>query len=261
MGLGAAGKIAEFNAFRDGLSPWDQIRFEELSLLEQTRLADLATLMDLPPDAVGFYLEQTARPGSPLTNLPLADALRVSALAAESGRGAFILDYIGRYGVTDALKIASPEVIRGMTNDQFLVRAQNILRQDAGYNVTPEYVFADYPGSTIGLKSTFITDESAISDIIGNFHRAKTIYVSLNQAIALETALGLKPGTLIDGFRISKISNLNSLDLSYPLKGTEPLFLGPGKGLPGGGTEITINPPVLMDSPNVVDQITVKVHP
>jgi len=148
-----------------------------------------------------------------------------------------------------------------MTSDQFLVQAQNILSQDAGYNVTPEYVFADYPGSTIGLKSTFITNKSAISDIIGDFHGTKTIYVTSDQAVALENALGLKSGSLVNGFRISKISNLDSMDLSYPLEGDPLLFRGPGQGLPGGGTEITINPPVSMDSPNVVDQITIKVYP
>lgn len=37
--------------------------------------------------------------------------------------------------------------------------------------------------------------------------------------------------------------------------------LGLGKVLSGGGTEITVNPPVPMDSPNVVDQIIIKVYP
>jgi hypothetical protein len=125
-----------------------------------------------------------------------------------------------------------------------------------------EDVFANYPGSTIGLKSTFITNEVAISDIIGDFHGTKAIYITFDQAEALENALGLQSGTLVkNGFRISKISNLGNLDLSYPLEGTPPLFLGPGQGLPGGGTEITINPPVSMDSPNVVDQITIMVYP
>jgi len=70
----------------------------------------------------------------------------------------------------------------------------------------------------------------------------------------------LKSGTLVDGFRISKISDLNGLDVSYPLDGNK-LFLGPGKGLPGGGTEMVINPSVPMDSPHVVDQIIIHVYP
>jgi hypothetical protein len=113
MGLGAAGKIAEFNAFRDGLSPSARAAFGELSLLEQTRLANLATRMDLPPAAVEFYLEQTARPGSPLAALPLADALRVSALAEQSGESVFLRDYVTRFGSDESsmaiLRIASPE--------------------------------------------------------------------------------------------------------------------------------------------------------
>jgi hypothetical protein len=258
MGLGAAGKIAEFNAFRDGLSPWDQIRFEELSLLEQTRLADLATLMDLPPDAVGFYLEQTARPGSPLTGLPLADALRVSALAAESGRGAFILDYIGRYGFTDALRLAPPEVIRGMTNESILVQTQEMLSQNTGYNVSPESWFGKYPA--IGPRGTYITNEAAIKNVIGEFQGGGTIKITETQAIHLAQALGLEPKALISGFRISKIVNIKDMGLSYPVGGSD-YFLGPGKGLPGGGPELKIDPSLPMDSPYIVEQITVEVTP
>ena len=50
------------------------------------------------------------------------------------------------------------------------------------------------------------------------------------------------------------------LEIFYPVEGST-LFLGPGQGLPGGGTEMIINPPVPMDSLNVVDQIIIKVYP
>jgi hypothetical protein len=59
MGLGAAGKIAEFNAFRDGLSPSARAAFGELSLLEQTRLADLATRKNVLPETISRYVDLT----------------------------------------------------------------------------------------------------------------------------------------------------------------------------------------------------------
>ena len=207
---------------------------------------------------IEFYLEQTARPGSPLTGLPLADALRVSALAAESGRGAFILDYIGRYGFTDALRLAPPEVIRGMTNESILVQTQEMLSQNTGYNVTPEQWLTTYP--TIGPRGTYITNESAIKNVIGEFEGSKVLQISQADANALEIALGLKPGTLVDGFKILKIVGIKDMNLSYPLDGNE-YFLGPGKGLPGGGPELKIFPSLPTDSPFIVEQITVEVTP
>ena len=109
MTAGLSKQVSEFRAFQERLSPSAQASFQTLSLLEQTRLADLASKMKLSPGAMEFYLTETARPGSPLAELPLTDALRVSNLAAESGRGAFVLDYISRYGVDAAIKNASPE--------------------------------------------------------------------------------------------------------------------------------------------------------
>ena len=258
---GASVQVKEMNAIRKTLSPANQAAYDGLSIFERVNLTNLAKAMKAPPEAVNFYLEQIAKGDSPLARLPLTDALRISTLAELSGKGAFLLDYVAKYGYTDALKIASPDVIKGMTSDQFLVQAQDILSNDAGFNVTPESVFTDYPGSTIGLKSTFITNEAAITKVIGDFHGTKTIYITYDQAVSLETALGLESGTLVDGLRISKISNLGSMDLTYPLKANNPLFRGPGQGLPGGGTEITINPPIPMDGPNVVDQIIIKVYP
>ncbi len=253
-------EVNQFRAYQESLPPSAQTQLSKLPPWRQAELVKAAQELRISPDAMDFYLTESARPGSPLAGLSIPKALRVSSLADQSGKGGFLLDYVARYGYTDALKMAPPEVIKGMANDQFLVQAQDILSNDAGYNVTPERVFTTYPGSTIGKNSTFITNEAPISDIIGDFHGTKTIYVTFDQAVALENALGLEPGTLVNGFRISKISNLGSLDLSYPLKGNT-LFLGPGQGLPGGGTEITINPPVPMDSPNVVDQIIIQVYP
>jgi hypothetical protein len=252
---------SKVTTFRESLPPSAQTSLLEMSYAEQVKLFNAVETLKISPKALEFYLTESTRPNSVLAELPLADALRISNLAEQTGKGAFLIDYIGRYGYNDALKLASPEVIKGMTNDKFLVQAQDILSKDAGYNLTPEEVFMRYPGSTIGLKSTFITNEAAISGIIGDFHGTKIIYITFDQAVALEDALGLPPKTLVDGFRISKISNLDNMNLSYPADGTNEFFLGSGKGLPGGGAEITINPPVSMNSPNVVDQVIIKVYP
>jgi len=192
--------------------------------------------------------------------LALVDALTVSSLAAQSGRGAFILDYVGRYGVTDALRLAPPEVIRGMTSERLLVQTQEMLDQNIGYNVSPEGWFKSYP--EIGRDGTYITNETAIREVIGEFGSRGTITISQTDAEALEIALGLKPESLFDGFRISKITDIDNMNLSYPVKGND-YFLGPGKGLPGGGPEIKISPSLPTDSSYVIviEQIVIEVVP
>jgi hypothetical protein len=247
----------EFRTFPDSLSPAAQSQYISLSTIEQIKVFNAVRSTGASPAAVEFYLEQTARPGSPLADLPLADALRVSALAAESGRGAFILDYIGRYGVTDALRLAPPEVIRGMTNESILVQTQEMLSQNTGYNVSPESWFGKY--SAIGRDGTYITNEAAIKSVIGEFQGRGTIKITEAQAIRLEQALGLEPKSLFDGFRISRIVNIRDLNPSYPVQSLSPLFLGPGKGLPGGGPELKLTPSIPMDSPYIIEQIIVEV--
>lgn len=188
----------------------------------------------------------------------MADALTASSLAAQSGKGAFILDYFGRYGVTDALRLAPPEVIRGMTSEQFLVQTQEMLEQNVGYNVSPDNWFTDYP--TIGPRGTYITNESAIRNVIGEFEGKGIIRISRADAEALAMALGVEPTQFVGRLRISKITSLDNLDISYPLDGNE-YFWGPGKGLPGGGPELKITPSLPIDSPYVVEQIIVEVTP
>ncbi|RMD66783.1 hypothetical protein D6833_01065 [Candidatus Parcubacteria bacterium] len=74
----------EFRAFSDTLSPAAQSQYISLNTLEQFRLFRTVRAVDAPPEAVEFYLEQTARPGSPLGELPMAEALRVSTLARQA---------------------------------------------------------------------------------------------------------------------------------------------------------------------------------
>ena len=104
-------------------------------------------------------------------------------------------------------------------------------------------------------------NESAIKNIIGDFKGSGAITISELQAVELAKALGLKnPNALVDGFRISRIIGIGNMDLSYPLDGSSN-FLGPGKGLPGGGTEMKITPSLPVDNPNIVEQIIIKVVP
>jgi hypothetical protein len=85
MTAGLGEKAWEFRNCQESLSPAGQALFSELSLLEQTRIAEVAIKMKLPSSALEFYLTESARPGSSLAKLPLTDALRVSSLAEQYG--------------------------------------------------------------------------------------------------------------------------------------------------------------------------------
>ncbi len=259
MAAGFGKQFSDFRAFQESLTSSEQASFAELSLLEQTSIADMAIKMNLPPGTLEFYLTEFVRPGSPLADLPLTDALRVSSLAVESGKSAFIIDYIGRYGVTDALKIATPEVINGMVNDNILVQTQEMLRTDTGFNVSPEQWFEDF--SSIGRNGTFITNEITIETIISKFDGQGKIQISIAEATALEEALGLTPMSLSKGFRISKIINIKDMNPIFPVEAENPYFLGPGKGLPGGGPELMVTPSLPMNSTNIVKQVIIEVIP
>ncbi len=58
--------------------------------------------MKLPPGAADFYLDLINRGDTRLSGLPLEQGLRVSALAEQTGKGAFLLDYVTRYGTDSA---------------------------------------------------------------------------------------------------------------------------------------------------------------
>ncbi len=194
IAFGFGNKVSQYRAFEDPLSPSEQLAFQDLSLGQQLALVDAASTSGASPGAIAFYLDQVSRPGSPLAELPMTDAMFVSALAEQSGKGALILDYIGRYGVTDALRIATPEVINGMANDHILVQTQEMLSQNTGYNVSPEQWLGKYPA--IGRDGTFITDEAAIQRVIGDFNGSGKLQVTAAEATALEKALGLTVGSL-----------------------------------------------------------------
>ncbi|MFZ5883420.1 MAG: hypothetical protein ACOYYI_06560 [Chloroflexota bacterium] len=84
----------EFRTFQDTLSPSAQSEYITLSTAEQIRLFDAARNTGVPSTAIEFYLSEIGRPGSPLAELPLADALKISSLATETGQGPVLLNYI-----------------------------------------------------------------------------------------------------------------------------------------------------------------------
>ncbi len=107
--------------------------------------------------------------------------------------------------------------------------------------------FRDF--DVIGQYGTYVTDYRAIGEIIGPL-RANTKFdvgfftrgnqLSRYKVLQLEKALGLRPKTLTDGFRFTRVSHLNELHPRSPLGGNY-LFLEPGKGLPGGGPELLVD--------------------
>lgn len=117
-------------------------------------------------------------------------------------------------------------------------RQAGMLADDVGYNVSPESWFKKF--DTIGKNGTFVTDRKAITDVLGDF-KLGSQKMSAAQTSALESALGLEPGSLVSGFRITEVRGISGMSPRSPLVGN-PYFRGPGKGLPGGGPEMIVNP-------------------
>jgi hypothetical protein len=140
-------------------------------------------------------------------------------------------------------------------------RTQRLVNRDVGYNVSPESYFGPDGHSTLGQRSTYITDKEAIADIIGEFEMGGTVRITRDQAMTLEMGLGLRIGKLWDGFRVSRISGISGMSPRVPTDGDPEFFLGPGAGLPGGGPELVVSPPISKyGGPNIV-QILVEVIP
>ncbi len=119
----------------------------------------------------------------------------------------------------------------------FTSRQQNMLEMNVGYNVSPESWFKEF--DSIGRSGTYITDKKALTGAIGNFSPGS--FNSKQQGVALEKVLGLNPGTLGNGFRITEVSGIKEMAPRSPIAGGNEFFQGGGKGLPGGGPEMIIN--------------------
>jgi hypothetical protein len=131
-----------------------------------------------------------------------------------------------------------------------------MLERDVGYNVSAERVFREYP--TIGETQTYVTDKEAIANVIGEFEGGGVMRVPAERASVLEEALGLDRGILADDFRITIQEGLSKLDPQIPTSGNR-YWRGPGQGLPGGGPELVVKPPIPTSGGPGTRQILVKV--
>lgn len=131
---------------------------------------------------------------------------------------------------------------------QARVRQQKMLEENEGYNISPSS-WDKYP--SVGRHGTFISDKKSISDAIGPVPAgAKKIEISKAQAAKIEHDMGLEPGSLKDGFKIRKVTDINSMAPRSPMEGNS-LFQGPGNHLPGGAPEMVIDSIPTKDTKNV----------
>ncbi|WP_400770254.1 hypothetical protein [Methylosinus sporium] len=135
------------------------------------------------------------------------------------------------------------------------LRQQKLLDENVGYNVSP-IGWDRYP--TIGRNGTYLTDQEAISSVIGEA-KGSVATISKERAAALEQAMGLEPGSLAKGFKIRRVEDIANLAPRSPLEGNS-LFLGPGRHLPGGGPEIVVDSIPTTDSATVKTLTTVLVQ-
>lgn len=129
----------------------------------------------------------------------------------------------------------------------FTARQAAMLQKNVGYNISPEAWFSKYP--SLGRSGTFVSDYRAVGDILGPVRANRSFSVGLFsgegqvsylKAWRLERALGLERGSLMDGFRFTRVPGIDGMAPRSPLFGNQ-YFLGPGQGLPGGGPEMIIN--------------------
>ena len=123
-------------------------------------------------------------------------------------------------------------------------RAQALLEGAPGVNVTARADALQFRKIISGGRpgaGTPLTDLQAIEGVIGRIPAGNRMAVSRAQAAALEEALGLPSGRLGKGGVISIVDDVTLRAPRSPLSGNE-LFLGGGRGLPGGGPEINVAP-------------------
>ena len=93
----------------------------------------------------------------------------------------------------------------------------------------------------MGKSGTYLTDARAIEEIIGPLPSGvDRITLTVEQARRLEGALGLRKQSLNGRSILSRVPNVAERAPTSPIVGNEH-FLGPGKGLPGGGPEVKVS--------------------
>lgn len=132
--------------------------------------------------------------------------------------------------------------------DGVMARQATMLEKNVGYNISPESWFGKH--STLGREGSFLTDYRAVGKVLGPVRANQKFSVGLFSgkgqmsyfnAWRLERALGLERGSLMGGFRFTRVSGIQDMAPRSPLFGND-FFQGAGKGLPGGGPEIVVDP-------------------
>src|SRR5262245_10694195 len=132
-----------------------------------------------------------------------------------------------------------------------------MLEENRGFNVSPTS-WDKYP--SIGRNGTYITDKKVLTDILGQLPEGQNqMAISKAQAVKLESAMGLEPGSLNQGFKIRQVDGIRDLRPRSPLEGNE-YFLGPGEHLPRGGPEMVIDSVPTSDSKGVTTIMQVFVE-
>ena len=108
---------------------------------------------------------------------------------------------------------------------------------DTGINITTRSAANEY--QYIGKYGTFVTEISTVEQIIGKIpNNTNSMVLTVEQAVQLERSLGLvvplEPTNIL-----SIVDDVANRMPRSPLSGNE-LFVGPGKGLPTGGSELVI---------------------
>lgn len=115
-------------------------------------------------------------------------------------------------------------------------RQAQMLEDNLGYNISPQS-WDEY--SLLGRDGTFITDKNGVFKYFDNI-ASGDITISKSLVEMIESDMGLKPGSLGEGFNIRKIEGISGMSPRSPLEGNT-YFLGPGQYLPGGAPEIVID--------------------
>jgi filamentous hemagglutinin len=135
-------------------------------------------------------------------------------------------------------------------------RQHEMLDEDVGYNVSPNS-WDRYP--TLGPDGTFITDQKALTDVLGPIEGKTVVTISTDQARQLERALGLRENSLQNGSKIRSVSGVRERNPRSPLEGNEH-FQGGGQHLPGGGPEAVIDSIPSVDTNGVTTLLEIKVE-
>jgi hypothetical protein len=129
VALGGVSKASEFTSFQKGMSLSAQAAFDGLPFLERIKLFDTANAMKISPEALDFYLTESARPGSSLAGLSLKNALQLSNLADKAGISGAVLDSLLQSGeiikVDPALATEFAQVVSKATGENVWVSTKN----------------------------------------------------------------------------------------------------------------------------------------